>query len=52
MRAERVLDFAHSLTLRAVADGDHDDSPALRSRVASGLVEEQVEGRYAITMSR
>jgi len=44
-----VLDWAHDLTLRAVAAGDYDDSPALRTLVASGLVEQHPDGGYAVT---
>jgi hypothetical protein len=33
-----VLDFVHRLMLRAVAAGDDDDCPALRTLVATGLV--------------
>lgn len=44
-----MLDWAHDLTLRAVADGDYDDSPALRTLVASGLVEQDPDGGCAVT---
>lgn len=44
-----MLDWAHTLVLRAVASGDHDDSPALRTLVASGLVEQLTDGGYRIT---
>ncbi len=44
-----MLDWAHDLTLRAVADGDYEDSPALRTLVASGLVEQDPDGGYAVT---
>ncbi len=44
-----MLEWAHDLTLRAVADGDYDDSPALRTLVASGLVEQHPDGGYAVT---
>ena len=44
-----MLDWAHDLTLRAVANGDYDDSPALRTLVASGLVEQDSDGGYAVT---
>ena len=45
-----MLDSGHQLILRAVADGDADvASPALNNLLASGLVEERGDGRYAIT---
>ena len=44
-----MLDWAHDLTLRAVADGDYEDSPALRTLVASGLVAHDPDGGYAVT---
>jgi hypothetical protein len=45
-----MLDSAHSLTLRAVAKGVADDSPALRTLKASGLVEEgEAPGGYRLT---
>ncbi len=47
--AETVLDWPHKLTLRAVAEGDADESPALRTLVASGLVEQHPDGRHVVT---
>lgn len=47
--ASPVLDWAHKLTLRSVADGDADESPALRTLVASRLVEQRPDGTHAIT---
>lgn len=44
-----MLDFVHGLVLRAVADGDSDDSPALETLVATGLVERRADGGCAIT---
>jgi len=44
-----MLDWAHSMTLRAVADGDCDDSPALRTLVATGLVEQEPDGACTVT---
>jgi hypothetical protein len=44
-----VLDFGHKLVLRSVAQGDSDDSPALRNLVASGLVERRDDGSCAVT---
>jgi hypothetical protein len=44
-----VLDFVHRLTLRAAANGDGDDSPAMRSLVATGLVVRGDDGGYAVT---
>ncbi|MBA3891949.1 MAG: hypothetical protein H0X64_15625 [Gemmatimonadaceae bacterium] len=44
-----MLDWAHSLLLRAVADGDQDDSPALRNLLAAGLVERRDDGTHAVT---
>lgn len=44
-----MLDWAHDLTLRAVAAGDDDDSPALRTLVASGLVALDPDGGHVVT---
>jgi hypothetical protein len=44
-----VLDWAHKLALRAVDEGDAGDSPAMRRLVATGLVEQQSDDRYALT---
>lgn len=44
-----VLDWSHDLTLRAVADGDYEGSPALRTLVANGLVEQDPDGGFAVT---
>jgi len=44
-----VLDAAHRLTLRAVARGDAGESPALRTLVASGLVEQHPDGGHVVT---
>ncbi len=44
-----MLDFAHSLILRSVANGDQDDSPALQTLIATGLVERGDDGRVSIT---
>lgn len=37
------------ITLRSVDHGDCGDCPALRTLVASGLVEEQSDGGYVVT---
>jgi hypothetical protein len=44
-----VLDQAHRLALRGVAEGEAGDSPALRDLVATGLVAERAEGGYDVT---
>lgn len=44
-----MLDWAHSLVLRAVAQGDDADSPALRTLVATGLVERRADGSHGVT---
>jgi hypothetical protein len=44
-----VLDAVHKLTLRAVARGDAGESPALRTLVASGLVEQHPDGGHVVT---
>jgi hypothetical protein len=44
-----MLDWSHGLALRAVADGDDDDSSAVRTLIATGLVEERVGGGYVVT---
>jgi hypothetical protein len=44
-----VLDFSHRLVLRAVDKGRGDDSPALRSLVAAGLVARSDGGGYIVT---
>lgn len=49
--AAPVLDWAHDLTLRGVAngDGDGDETPAMRTLVESGLVAQLADGRYELT---
>jgi hypothetical protein len=47
--AEAVLDSAQRLTLRAVAGGECNDTPALRSLVERGLVERTPEGGCVVT---
>ena len=45
-----MLDFAHALTLKAVARGDSSHSPALENLEACGLVEHNVDaGTYRLT---
>ena len=46
-----MLDFAHGLVLRAVADGDDDpESPALDNLLATGLVTRCADGAgYEVT---
>jgi hypothetical protein len=44
-----VLDWTHTLALRAVDRGDSDDTPALRTLVASGLVERREDGGCVVT---
>jgi hypothetical protein len=44
-----VLDWVHKVTLQDVAAGEAEDSPALRTLVASGLVEQQPNGGHVIT---
>jgi hypothetical protein len=44
-----VLDFAHRLVLQAVDKGDGDDSPAMQSLVAAGLVARSDDGGYVVT---
>jgi len=44
-----VLDFAHRLALQAVHEGEGEDSPALRSLLAAGLVGRSDDGGYVVT---
>lgn len=44
-----MLDWAHGMTLRAVARGDCDDCPALQALVATGLVERAPDGACTVT---
>lgn len=44
-----MLDWAHSLVLRAVEQGDSDDCPALRNLVAAGLVRRAADGSCTVT---
>lgn len=45
-----MLDWAHEMTLRAVASGGADDSPALRTLIKTGLVAEAHQpGSYILT---
>jgi hypothetical protein len=44
-----VLDWAHLLVLRAVSQGHDDDSPALRTLVATGLVERRADDSHVVT---
>jgi hypothetical protein len=44
-----MLDAAHSLILRSVADGDQDDSPALETLIATGLIARGEDGRVVVT---
>jgi hypothetical protein len=44
-----MLDWAHRLTLKAVDAGKAEDSPALRTLVATGLVEQRSDGGHAVT---
>lgn len=44
-----MLDWSHGLALRAVANGDDDESPAVRTLIATGLVEERAGGGYVVT---
>lgn len=44
-----MLDFAHSLVLRSVQDGDSDPSPALENLLATGLVEQGADGLIVTT---
>jgi hypothetical protein len=50
-----MLDWAHGLTLQAVADGDADPCPALDDLVAAGLVTSEGQitphGRAALAAS-
>ena len=46
-----MLDWAHRVTLRSVDHGNGDDCPALRTLVATGLVEEQPDGGYVVTQA-
>ena len=48
-RLPAVLDWAHRTTLRAVARGDCDDSPALRTLLATGLAEQAPDGGCTVT---
>jgi hypothetical protein len=42
-----MLDWAHRLTLKAVDAGKAEDSPALRTLVATGSVEQRSDGGHA-----
>jgi hypothetical protein len=44
-----MLDASHKLTLRGVAQGMDLDSPALRTLVAGGLVEQRPDGSHVLT---
>ncbi len=44
-----MLDLAHRLTLRAVDEGDGEDTPAMQSLLATGLVGRGVDGGYVVT---
>ncbi|MDP2711708.1 MAG: hypothetical protein Q8O56_10865 [Solirubrobacteraceae bacterium] len=44
-----MLDWTHGLVLRAVAQGDHGDCPALRTLIAAGLVAQQPDGSHVVT---
>jgi hypothetical protein len=44
-----MLDFAHSLTLKAVDQGRAEDSPALRTLIETGLVEQRSDGGHVVT---
>jgi hypothetical protein len=46
-----VLDLAHRLVLQGVDQGDCDDCPALRTLLATGLVEQQPDGGYVVTQA-
>ena len=44
-----MLDLAHRLTLRAVDKGDGEDTPAMQSLLATGLVGRGDDGGYVLT---
>jgi hypothetical protein len=44
-----VLDFAHRLTLQGVDKGDGEDTPAMQSLLATGLVGRGEDGGYVLT---
>jgi hypothetical protein len=44
-----VLDFAHKLTLQAVDKGEGEDTPAMQSLLATGLVGRGGDGGYVLT---
>lgn len=44
-----VLDLAHRLTLRAVDEGQGEDTPAMQSLPATGLVGRSDDGGYVVT---
>ena len=44
-----MLDFSHRLTLQAAEKGKGDDSPAMQSLVATGLVAQSDDGGYVVT---
>jgi hypothetical protein len=44
-----VLDFAHKLTLQSVEKGEGEDTPAMQSLLATGLVGRSDDGGYVLT---